>query len=60
MKLYMAVTPDKYELPLAVETNASDLAKMFGTNQQAIFTAISKNLSGKQNGVKFVKVEVYM
>ena len=58
MTLYMAVTPDKYELPLAVKTNAKDIAELFGTTEKTVYSSISKNRSGKRNGVKFVKVTV--
>lgn len=58
MILYMAVTPDKYELPITVENTLFDLAEMFGTTSSTILTSISRNKSGKRRGAKFVKVEV--
>lgn len=60
MTLYMAVTPDKYELPLAVEAHAEDIAEIFGTTAKTVYSSISKGRSGKRNGVKFVKVKVYV
>ena len=58
MTLYMAVTPDKYELPIAVESTVFDLAEMYSTTPATILTSISRNKSGKRRGAKFVRVEV--
>lgn len=58
MHLYMAVTTDKYELPLAVEPYADDLAELFGFTKKSVYEAISKGRSGKKKGVKFVKVQL--
>ena len=58
MTLYMAVTPDKYELPITVESTVFDLAEMYGTTPATILTSISRNKSGKRRGAKFVRVEV--
>lgn len=58
MTLYMAVTPDKYELPIAVETTLEDLGELFGTSTNSIASAIAKNRSGKRKGVKFLRIEV--
>ncbi|RGO78096.1 hypothetical protein DXB04_27755 [Enterocloster bolteae] len=37
MKLYMAVTPDRYELPLAPPDTAKNLAELFGTTPNNIW-----------------------
>lgn len=58
MTLYMAVTPDKYELPIAIESTLEDIAEVFNINVHTVACAISRNRSGKRNGVKFLKVEV--
>lgn len=58
MTLYMAVTPDKFELPIAVESTVFDLAEMYGTTPATVLTSISRNKSGKRRGAKFVRVEV--
>ena len=55
--LYMAVTADKYEIPLAVATNAEELSRMTGYSRTTIVSSISKRLNGKIRGIKFVKVE---
>lgn len=58
MTLYMAVTPDKYELPLAVEPYAEDIAAKFETTVKAVWSSVSSGKSGKKKGVKFVKVKI--
>lgn len=37
MKLYMAVTPDRYELPLVPPDTAKNLAELFGTTSNNIW-----------------------
>lgn len=58
MKLYMAVTADKYELPVAVEENAQMLARKYGVGKNEIYEYISRGNIRKKNGVKFVRIEV--
>lgn len=54
---YMAVTPDKYELPLAVEEQLYLLAIKLGMTNAAVKSAIDHKRSGKLNKVKIVKIE---
>lgn len=42
MTLYMKVTNDKYELPVAVADTGRELAEMVGTTKNTIFSSISK------------------
>lgn len=58
MKLYMAVTPDEFELPLAVCKTARELGEKFGVSESVVYSSITKKLSGKTNGRKFIRVEV--
>ena len=53
--LYLAVTNDKYELPIAVADSASELAKMLGLSVYTIYTGICREA---KNARKIVKVEV--
>ena len=55
--LYMAVTPDKYELPMMVSNNTREIANSYGVTYENMLSQISKNLNGKKQGVKFVRVE---
>lgn len=54
--LYMAVTADKYELPIAVRDTAVDLGKIFGKTANAIVSSICRKRNGRYTGIKFVKV----
>lgn len=54
----MAVTSDKYELPIAVETNYELLAKTFGIKPNVLLNAISQGLSGKKQGYKFLRIKI--
>lgn len=56
--LYMAVTPDKYELPVYVAESCEDLAERYHLTKSAIYTSISQNKSGSMRGVKFVKIKM--
>ena len=61
MFLYMAVTDDKYELPIAVEDSISKLASRLGLRYNTIlvsFSRQSKSSRSRKLNCKFVKVEV--
>ena len=58
MKLYMAVTADKYELPLVISRRIQDVAEYANAPLSSVFSGITKNVSGKRRGIKFVKVEI--
>jgi hypothetical protein len=60
--IYMAVTADKYELPVAVADTALGLDRLLGLYQNRVLEAIAKGikctkLSDGQR-VKFVKVPI--
>lgn len=42
MKLYMKVTKDEYQLPLAVADSAQELAAMVGASTNTVQSCISK------------------
>ena len=54
--LYMAVTADALELPIAVAGSAAELGRILGIRAELIQYAIARERSGKQSGVKFVRV----
>lgn len=56
--LYLAVTADKYELPLIVEDTALQLANKMGITQGRVNSAIYQNESGKRRGTKIIKIEI--
>ena len=55
--LYMAVTVDKYELPLIVEDSISKLAKKTGVSVSTVKSSIDRNQSGTRRGMKFIQVK---
>lgn len=59
-KVYMLVTNDRYELPVAVANTASELADTLGTSMSYICNCISKDTVTKKfdiKGNKVIKVE---
>ena len=55
--LYMAVTPDKFELPVAVADSLDEMEFMTGITKSNISCAITRRRSGKHIGIKFIKIE---
>lgn len=57
MTLYLKVTSDEYELPLAVGDTVRDLARIIGVNPNSIYSHMSHT---KKNGYfcSYKKVEV--
>jgi hypothetical protein len=56
--LWLAVTPDEYELPICVEDTAQELANRFGVKKNTIESIVCKGRSGKYSGRKFIKVAI--
>lgn len=54
--LWLAVTPDEYELPLAVADTAKELGEIYGVGKNVIITSVLRGHSGKICGRKYVKV----
>lgn len=54
----MAVTPDEYELPIAVAGSVTELSNMIGKKRDLISCAICKKLNGNASGMKFIRIEV--
>ena len=57
MTLYIKVTQDKFELPIAVADTAGELAKMVGTSRNTVYSSIWQEQKGK-NWSSYKKVEV--
>lgn len=57
MTIYMKVSKDKYELPVAVASSAQELARMCNTTANAIRSAINHTKSRGGNSV-YVRVTV--
>ena len=54
--LWLCVTADEYELPLAVADSARELGELVGSNKHNIETFVAKGSSGKLSGRKFIKI----
>lgn len=55
--LYMAVTCDEYEFPVAVEETAVELANKLGIDPMSVYNSIANNRSGKITGHKLLKIK---
>lgn len=58
MTVYMEVTQDPLELPLAVAETARELADMAGVKVDAIYQSISRIQHGKRKRNRFIRVTV--
>lgn len=54
MKLYMMVTKDKYELPIAVADTAEGLANMTGKNKHTIMSCLTHGYKHKSQYKKII------
>ena len=54
---WLAVTPDKFELPMIVTETAQQLAEKLGIRKESVVTACRLKYSGKIAGYKIVKGE---
>ena len=54
--LWICVTADEYELPLAVADTSTELAKMCGTSKSNVMQSVRLNCNGSLTGRKFMKV----
>jgi hypothetical protein len=57
MKLYICVTRDKYELPVAVADTQDELARLCGVSKATIASALSHQRHGRW-GSHYKEVEV--
>lgn len=53
----MAVTADKYELPLVVTETAGELALILNIKTGSVLSGCAKKRSGRNTGYKIVKVK---
>jgi hypothetical protein len=56
--LWLAVTADKYELPLTVADTAGDLGQMLGITKSTIIIQAKMGLDGTRSGRKLIKVPI--
>lgn len=58
MIVYMKVTRDEYELPLAIADTAGELAEMTGATKNAIWSNITHQKKGRIKRGSFRAVEI--
>lgn len=58
MKLYMKVTNDEYELPLAVADTQEELAKLLGVSRTAVSKALTHQKSHVYSTSSYKEIEV--
>lgn len=58
MILYIKVTKDKFELPVAVADSVIELAEMTGTTKNTIYSTMSHLKEGRIKWSAYQKVEV--
>ena len=56
--MWLAVTPDEYELPLIVADSAAELGRKCGISKSTIKVAERLGCSGERSGRKIVKVRI--
>lgn len=56
--LWLAVTADKYELPLAVVDSPAELGALFGISKNTVKSSVLRCKDGSLSGRKFVKVAI--
>ena len=56
--VYMEITTDKYQLPIAIADSVAELAKMRGIKPATISSNIYHFNCGKVNKSKYIKVEI--
>lgn len=57
-RLYMMVTTDEYELPIAVAETLCELADMVGVKVSTIYSSMSHYKAGSINKTPYVKVSL--
>ena len=57
-KLWMKVTNDEYELPLAVAESAAELARMTGIKPESLYSIISRERRDKKHTYSYREVEI--
>lgn len=57
-KVYLAISLDKYELPLAVFENIYEVCKFSNRTKDAIWSAISRNQIDRVNKCRYISIEI--
>lgn len=57
--LWVCITNDKYELPVAVADTAAELARICHTTSNSIYSELSQFETGKRKSSKYRKVIIH-
>ena len=58
MKVYMKVTRDRYELPIAIADSVVELARITGSNVVTIRSALCHQRSGRNKNSVYQEIEI--
>ena len=58
MKVWMKVTNDKYELPVAVASSVAELARMTGATKESLYSIFSRDRKGVRHSLTYREVEI--
>ena len=58
MHVYMAVTKDKYELPLAIADTSVELAKLMNTTDAVVRSCVYQEKRGTRKRSMYKKVQI--
>lgn len=56
--LWLAVTPDVYELPIVVCDTAEQLGAVYGLSRNTVISNVRQKADGSRTGHKFVRVRI--
>ena len=58
MTVWMVVTKDEYELPVAIADTAKELARICGVSNRTVISGALRSKSGKVKKSRYIKVEI--
>lgn len=58
MKLYICVTHDEYELPIAVADSTKELAQMLGVKSKTIVESLCRVRNGTRGWCRYKEIEI--
>lgn len=58
MVVYIKVTDDEYEFPVAIADTVAELARIVGTNEKTIRSAISHHKAGRRHFCIYRAVDI--
>lgn len=58
MTVWMLVTKDEFELPVAIADTAKELARICGVSNRTVISGALRSKSGKVKKSRYIKVEI--